>query len=99
MNTQEIVTLGGIAGAFLAIGRLFFMIREGGAEKQEMVDDIKWLKEEAEKDRAFRKEMYARFDEMKQLINDMRLESAKSHAAIEERIAVLEVSGCSPAKK
>ncbi len=99
MNTQEILTLGGIAGAFLAIGRLFFMVRSGGAEKQEMVDDIKWLKDEAEKNRAFRKEMYSRMDEIKQLINDMRLESSQSHAAIEKRIAVLEVSGCSPAKK
>lgn len=37
-------------------------------------------------------------DEIKQLINDMRLESSQSHAAIEQRIAVLEVSGCKPAK-
>lgn len=109
MDTQDIIALGGLAGAFIAIGRLFFMIRAGGASDQKRDDDIEALKVEQKENREFRTKMYQRTDEIKEMIgkefrevrqeiNNMKVESAKAHGEINNRITRLEASGCQPAK-
>lgn len=96
---KDLLTLGGIAGAFLAIFRLFDAVKKQGADRQQILDRLQTIEKGLRERRENDKILYTKLDAINEKLNALHAQNIKDHGELSERISVLEASGCAPVKK
>ena len=96
---KDLILFGSICGAFFAIWRLFDRIKVRGAEEQLVKDKIQNLERQIVQGGTKDGRLFEKIDELRAMVQDLKLQVSRDHAALSERLVRLEATGCEPVKK
>ena len=105
IDTVDLIQLGAIAGAALAVLRLLWVLKDQGAREQRVLDRLDGLDKKMSGIEHQQELLHAEIGLMKSELHELTTTNAVQHGELDKRLAVLETqlenlsqTGCSPAK-